>query len=89
MEQTDDNRRAEGTVGHNPLHDILRAEFGKKNLGIGKHFSWPAPKYPSFFLLARQLQQPVWIAKNRHEKRPGECVKFLRNGVHLREWRNL
>ena len=55
MEQADDNGRTEGTVGHNPLHDILRAEFGKKNLGIGKHFSWPAPKYPSFFLLARQL----------------------------------
>jgi hypothetical protein len=63
VEQTDDNRRAEGTVGHNALHDVLRAEFGKKNLGIGKHFSWPAPKHPSFFLLGRQLEQPVWIAK--------------------------
>ncbi len=64
MEQTDDNRRAERTVCHNTLHDVLRAEIRGKYLGIGdEHLSWPAPKYPSFFLFGRQLEQPIWIAK--------------------------
>lgn len=85
VEKTDDNGRAEGAVSYNALHDVLRAEFRRNYLGIGgEDISWPAPKYPSFFLFRRQLEQPVWIAKTKRTIEYGEKGKPVHtylNGV--------